>query len=647
MRIDLNCPAEVVSTELIREEGDWVRLILMNLTERGIDSCEATVRLLNREGEEKGRTVHRARALRGRPHSAFTMMVPAELPEGTVRAEATLDKVWFEDRDVWRRNPALETEYESNLLPPGNDLNALRYVAGNSAVGFPSQQASLWVCVCGRPNANGDAYCVRCRRQKELIFQQYNRNEVLRQVSQRERQLDLETRGAREETARLQRLREEEYHRKQLCADRRKKLLAALICALAAAALCLWGIEPALRLWSADSAIREGRLEDAKETLTGLRHFPGAEGLLAEAELQTARRDGETAAENPDAFSEEQMAEMAALLRGKGDGAADDQLADRIDLSRAKALLKAGKPEEAETLLRELPETLEGRGGLLNDCTWARAEKALQAHEYETARKLFESLGDYPGAAEKALEAQYESALMLMEAGEYDAAIAAFSGIPDYLDCRELIRRCYYLKGLVLESQGEAEAARAAYLSAESYEDSAERAQAIQWRQAEAFYAAKDYASALVIYREMDGYEDAREKWITCALELARAAYKQKEYAEAAAYLEDLPEDTREIRQIRTRGWYLGAKAAAERGELEEAISMMEKVSTYSDAMRCIRTWRMELARQRMNEGRFDEAKKLLEPVADNYQVKQLIREIEEKEAAAGQAEEKKPEGEN
>ena len=52
MRIDLNCPAEVVSTELIREEGDWVRLILMDLTERGIDSCEATVRLLNREGEE-------------------------------------------------------------------------------------------------------------------------------------------------------------------------------------------------------------------------------------------------------------------------------------------------------------------------------------------------------------------------------------------------------------------------------------------------------------------------------------------------------------------------------------------------------------------------------------------------------------------
>ena len=84
MRIDLNCPAEVVSTELIREAESWVRLILMDLSDLGIDSCEATVRLLDREGEETGRTVHRARSLRGRPHSAFTMMVPVELPAEAV-----------------------------------------------------------------------------------------------------------------------------------------------------------------------------------------------------------------------------------------------------------------------------------------------------------------------------------------------------------------------------------------------------------------------------------------------------------------------------------------------------------------------------------------------------------------------------------
>ena len=75
MWIDLNCPAEVVGAELASPEKDWIRLILMNLTDRNIDSCEATVRILSREDEELGRTVHRARALRGRPHSAFSMAV--------------------------------------------------------------------------------------------------------------------------------------------------------------------------------------------------------------------------------------------------------------------------------------------------------------------------------------------------------------------------------------------------------------------------------------------------------------------------------------------------------------------------------------------------------------------------------------------
>ena len=65
MRINLKCPAEVLGMELPTEESPWVRLILMDLTDRGIASCEATVRLLDGEGRETARAVHRARAL---PH---------------------------------------------------------------------------------------------------------------------------------------------------------------------------------------------------------------------------------------------------------------------------------------------------------------------------------------------------------------------------------------------------------------------------------------------------------------------------------------------------------------------------------------------------------------------------------------------------
>ena len=147
MRIDLKCPAEMLGAELPTEESPFVLLTLMDLTDRGIVSCEATVKLLDRDGQVKVRTVHRARALEGRPHSTFSMAVPMEPAEGAEEAEVTLDKVWFEDNDIWRRNPSEETEYEPNALPPGNDLNALRYTAGPAAVGFPSQQAAVWVCV--------------------------------------------------------------------------------------------------------------------------------------------------------------------------------------------------------------------------------------------------------------------------------------------------------------------------------------------------------------------------------------------------------------------------------------------------------------------------------------------------------------------
>lgn len=631
MRVDLNCPAEIAAVEIRREE-DCVRLILMDLADRPIDSCEATVRIRNREGEEIAREVHRARALRGRPHIAFSMTVPMEIPEGAESAEATLDKVWFEDRDVWRRSPAAEKEYESNRLEPGNELNALRYVAGEGAVGFPSQQADLWVCVCGRPNGNGETVCARCRRQREMIFRQYSRGAVLSRVSQRERQLDLETRGAREETARLQRLREEEYNRKREIRRKWRRGLLTAAALLALAAGIYWGGLPAWRLYTADRAMQEDRLEEARETLTALGGFPGAEERLAETERRILRRDGAMAAENPEAFPGEEAARLAAALRETGEEA-DSALADRVDLARAGAMLKAGETEAAEALASGLPEGLSGREQLILDCRYARGEAALAANEHARAQEIFEALGDYPGAAEKAKEARYEGALADLEEGKYDEAAAAFAALGDYQDSRELIPRCHYLKGVTLEEAGEAEAARLAYLEAGEHEDAPARAAAIRWSQAEAALAAEDYEAALPLYREMDGYEDARDKWIQCATELARKAYKEREYTAAAAWLEDLPEDTRTTRQIRTRAYYLGAKAAANRGETEKAIEMMEKVSDYGDARKNIRNWRIALAKEKADAGQYAEALEILAPVAENYQAGQLIKEIEKKAA--------------
>ena len=630
MRIDLKCPAEMLGAELPTEESPFVLLTLMDLTDRGIVSCEATVKLLDRDGQVKVRTVHRARALEGRPHSTFSMAVPMEPAEGAEEAEVTLDKVWFEDNDIWRRNPSEETEYEPNALPPGNDLNALRYTAGPAAVGFPSQQAAVWVCVCGRANGNGQSRCVRCRREKEAIFRQYNRNAVLRAVSQRERQLDLKTRGAREESAQMQRVREEIWNRAQARKKRRIRLAAAC-----GAAVILWaGAEtagvPAAKLWAADRAMQEDRLESAETMLSELGSFPGAERRLAETRIRIARRDGNLAAAGGLTESTDgELASLSAKLREEGTEPGDRTLADRVDLVRAERLLKAGREGEAEPLLQRLPEETEGREILLRDCAWARAEKLFAEKDYEAARAVFLSLGEYPGAETRSLDCLYEPALDLTEAGAYDEAIALLEKIPDYQDSREQIRRNWYLKGVTLEAGGEQEEARQAYLTAGAYEDAAERARAIRWAQAETLLAAQDYEGARLIYRELDGDGNAREKWILCATEAARKAYRARDYLRVIEILEDLPENTAETNRFRTRALYLGSKAVAQEGNLEEAIAMMERISDYGDASRTIRSWRMTLAQARMEEGRYAEAREILLPVQEHYQVKKLMDQIE------------------
>ena len=66
-------------------------------------------------------------------------------------------------------------------------------------------------------------------------------------VSQRERQLDLATRSTREDLARLQRIREEEYRVKETRRKRRNRLLIYLAVFLVMIAVMLFWAEPVLR----------------------------------------------------------------------------------------------------------------------------------------------------------------------------------------------------------------------------------------------------------------------------------------------------------------------------------------------------------------------------------------------------------------
>ena len=286
MLIDLTCPAEVFETTLPTEEIPAVGLSLYNLSDRVIVSAEVTLKLLSGSGAEKERVVYRARALNGRPHSTFRMNVPCPHHASARSADVTIDKVWFSDNDVWRRELSASVEYTPNALPVSRALTNLKFTAGETAVGFPSQQDGLWVCVCGRPNPDSEEYCARCRRQKELIFTRYNRETVDQQVFQRERQLDLATRNVREDTTRMQRIREEEFNRAEARRARRKFLAWCLPLCAAVTAAMLFAVAPALRMLSVNRAMADGNWTAARETCEALGSFPGAREKAAAGRLR-------------------------------------------------------------------------------------------------------------------------------------------------------------------------------------------------------------------------------------------------------------------------------------------------------------------------------------------------------------------------
>ena len=247
MLIDLTCPAEVFQVSLPSEEKPAAECSLYSLSDRIIVSADVTLKLQNDRGVDLEKATVTIKPLNARPHSAFRMSIPCHYHPGTEKAVVLFEKVRFSDQTAWERKDGSETEYTPNDLPVSKALTDLKFAAGEMAAGFPSQQDGLWVCVCGRPNPDSETACVRCRQQKETVFARFNRDAVETKVSQRERQLDLATRSTREDLARLQRIREEEYRVKETRRKRRNRLLIYLAVFLVMIAVMLFWAEPVLR----------------------------------------------------------------------------------------------------------------------------------------------------------------------------------------------------------------------------------------------------------------------------------------------------------------------------------------------------------------------------------------------------------------
>ena len=568
--IDLSCPAEIFRTAPPSEQIPAATLTLFNLSDRVITSVEVLLCLLDGSGEELERLSFRGRALNGRPHSTFLLTVPCAASEGMKAVDATVEKVWYADNEVWRRDPANAVPYTPNDLPVSPALTRLKYAAGETAVGFPSLQEGLWICVCGRPNAADATACARCGQDRNTVFTRFSPEAVDAQVSLRERQLDLNSRNMREDTIRLQKLREEEYEKKKGRRGSRIRVLIALLALPAIVAGILFFVSPWMRLTAAKHSLANGDPESARATFVTLGSFGDAQDLIAESDWQIALKAAESGG------GTEELARASAMLRAIPDKPEAIEKADETDLLRAELLLGAGKWQEALDVLEALPEDDERRAALTGDCRMMQARELKAGRQYAEAREIFLSLGDYEGARDQASECLYLPAREMMDEQDWDGAIETFSGILDYRDSRDLSQECHFRKAQELEEAGETDKACSEYLMAGSYPGAVTRYRDLIFRMAEEKFEAGDLKAAHSLYASIPDYPRAAERDLECRYRLAENAADIREYTITLEMLQDIPDDYKDTAKLRTEAAYRKAKSLATREDWEGAAALLK-----------------------------------------------------------------------
>ena len=466
--------------------------------------------------------------------------------------------------------------YTPNELPVSPALTNLKYAAGETAVGYPSLQNGLWVCVCGRPNPDSEAYCARCGRQKELVFSRFSPETVEAQISMKERQLDLSSRNMREDTIRLQRIREEEYFRKKTRRHTRLRILGAILltCALTAGTV-LYG-SPWLRLTAGRRALETGDTAGAKALFEALGSFGNARNLAADCAWILATE----AAEN--SSTAEEMANASGMLRAITDRPEAIEKANETDLLRGRVLLESGQWQEALDALSLIPEDYPGRTELEQDCLTAQAYALQNDGQYTEARKIWLSLGDSSGAKEQAALCIYEPAMALMSAKDWDGAIQMLSEIPDYSDSRDKTLECHYHKAEEKLQAGDFEGASNEFLLAGNWSDAPERCRSLTYARAEALYNTGDYKGAQPLYASIPDYQDANLKDTACRYMLAKAAASELEYSLALELLSSVPDDYLDAGELRAEAAYQKAKSAIRQEDWTTAADLLGSLDRQS-----------------------------------------------------------------
>ena len=597
MKIDLTCPAELWRYELPQEDYAACDLLLYNLSDKLISSVEVTLILSGKDGSELSRLTYRGHDLHGEPGKSFGLSVPVEEDAKPAQIETVIEKVWFDDNSIWRRGKGPMSEYTSNALPNSRSLENLRYTAGPAAVGFPQEQEGLWLCVCGRPNADYSDRCIRCHREKKLVFEQFNREAIEKTAKQREQQLALKAKAAREDASRLQLEREAKYQAKQ---KKKKRITIAVVSLAVCAALAYVGVFHAWPYVQYQLAVRDlndGNWAKAETVFADMGDYLEAEDYLKQCRYLLAKN-------SMTSQDEKAVLDARNTLEALGDYEDAPQLVTEAEYLRAGLLLQGGRTAEARELYAALGD-YQDSAAQVTYCDYLAADALLQSKQYDEARAAFEALGDYDDAPVKAKQAVYLPGKEAIETGEWDAALTLLKQVSGFEDADELIKQVHYKQGELLRDQGEMLVAGEEFLLAGDYQDAADQASLCFYTPADQAMQAGDYITAIELFSKISTYQDAAAKRDNCIYTLAKTAMDDMEYTLAGTYLAQLPDDYQDVADLRQECIYAPADAAYDRKDYQAAVDGFSKIPGYRDADKQLNKARYRLADSLMDQGNY------------------------------------------
>ena len=581
MKSDLTCPVEVVSVAIQRENEDTNEngqilcyIEFFNLSDKVIDSIQMNIICFDAEDTRLGGRLVRAGA-HGEPRERFNGAFAPEHVDGVARVEALVEKVWYQDGVIWRREERNVREYTPNALQPGRELDRLRSVAGADAVGYAREDDTVWLCVCGRANRTSDDKCLRCGRERAQTLKAYSFATIDSTVGRKERLLEEQTREnlRRSSEQTVQEMKTEQKKRKKQ--TRRFKVVIGLLSTAAIVlAMARWGVPYGASLYAKDKLDR-GLAADAKDIYAFIdRYWTGEFG--AKEGMDAAERkiiDGLMNVGTDSAY--EQAAERAEAL-------GDEQRQQNAIIARARLAMDGGDNDKAETLLTPLADSEEALA-LLHELIYKIAAAAKEQLDYPTAIERFASLGDYSDAAAQREDSVYLYGRQLMRAGEYQAACDQFMLVSDVGDAVALIRQCRYALAAEQQKAGEYEAAAELYESLGVYEEAETRAKYCRYMAGVYALGAGELEKAADQLKLAGDYEDAADRFGDAALTLGSAAMEAGDYQTAIHWLEQLPRDAETAKAL-DGAIYAYADQLEQEGQRETAATEFYSLGSYQDA---------------------------------------------------------------